>query len=235
MDCITSSSGISEIIRSSDPVMTTVDKIVVSGFGGEAGVDSAANDSLDEDEVVDIIPSIEQISTQASSDPRAGGEGAATFRVEAETGDRALVAFGWLAVCANDGSVLAGLFIPVFILSTPDFVAHWAPFCPAVVAFIMTTPPPVLGTTRVATFVAAALGTSAKCRVVKITRSNSEVLLRTTKHTMIYPDSGPSSEVIAPCPAIWYWRWTGVSRGEQRARDVHVVRGIWILYPLPEG
>jgi hypothetical protein len=94
MDCITSSSGISEIIGSSDPVMTTVDKIVVSGFGGEAGVDFAANDSLHEDEVVDIIPSIEQISTQASSDPRAGSEGAATFRVEAETGDRALVALG---------------------------------------------------------------------------------------------------------------------------------------------
>jgi hypothetical protein len=32
--------------------------------------------------------------------------------------------------------------------------------------------------------------------VAKIMRSSSEVVLRTTKHTMIYPGSGPSSEVI---------------------------------------
>jgi hypothetical protein len=33
--------------------------------------------------------------------------------------------------------------------------------------------------------------------VVKITRSYSEVVLLTTKHTMIYPGSGPSLDVIA--------------------------------------
>jgi hypothetical protein len=31
-----------------------------------------------------------------------------------------------------------------------------------------------------------------KNMVVKITPSNSEVVLQTTKHTMIYPGSGPS-------------------------------------------
>jgi hypothetical protein len=35
-----------------------------------------------------------------------------------------------------------------------------------------------------------------KNRVVKITHSSSDIVLRTTKHTMIYPDSGTSSEVI---------------------------------------
>jgi hypothetical protein len=35
----------------------------------------------------------------------------------------------------------------------------------------------------------------ARYRVVKITDSSSEVVLRTTKHTVIYPDLGPSSEV----------------------------------------
>jgi hypothetical protein len=34
-------------------------------------------------------------------------------------------------------------------------------------------------------------------RVVKITRSSSKMVLRTTKHTMIYPGSGSSLEVIA--------------------------------------
>jgi hypothetical protein len=34
-------------------------------------------------------------------------------------------------------------------------------------------------------------------RVIKIMHSYSEVVLRTTKHTMVYPDSGPSLEVIA--------------------------------------
>jgi hypothetical protein len=33
--------------------------------------------------------------------------------------------------------------------------------------------------------------------VVKIMRSCSEVVLRTTKHTMVYPGSCPSLEVIA--------------------------------------
>jgi hypothetical protein len=50
-------------------------------------------------------------------------------------------------------------------------------------------------------------------RVVKITCSTFEMVLRTTKHTMIYPGSGPSLEVIALHLVIWYWRWTGVTNG----------------------
>jgi hypothetical protein len=42
----------------------------------------------------------------------------------------------------------------------------------------------------------------ARYRVVKITRSNSEVVLRTIKHTMIYPGSGSSSEVIVLRPVV---------------------------------
>jgi hypothetical protein len=38
--------------------------------------------------------------------------------------------------------------------------------------------------------------------VLKITRSSSEVILRIMKHNMIYPISGPSSEVIALRPAV---------------------------------
>jgi hypothetical protein len=40
-----------------------------------------------------------------------------------------------------------------------------------------------------------------KYGVVKITRSTSEVVLCKTKHTLIYPSSGPS-EVIALCLAF---------------------------------
>jgi hypothetical protein len=35
-----------------------------------------------------------------------------------------------------------------------------------------------------------------KNRVVKITRSSSEMVLRTIKHTMIYISSGPSLKVV---------------------------------------
>jgi hypothetical protein len=42
----------------------------------------------------------------------------------------------------------------------------------------------------------------ARYRVVKIAHSSSEVVLRTTKHTVTYPGSGPSSEVIALCLVI---------------------------------
>jgi hypothetical protein len=38
--------------------------------------------------------------------------------------------------------------------------------------------------------------------VVKIACFSSEVVLRTTKHTMIYPGSGPSLEVIPLRPAV---------------------------------
>jgi hypothetical protein len=40
--------------------------------------------------------------------------------------------------------------------------------------------------------------------VGKITCSSSEVVLRTIKHTMIYPISGPSSNLIAPHPMVFY-------------------------------
>jgi hypothetical protein len=39
-------------------------------------------------------------------------------------------------------------------------------------------------------------------RVVKIVRSYSKVVLRTTKRTMVYPGSGPSLEVIALRPVV---------------------------------
>jgi hypothetical protein len=68
-------------------------------------------------------------------------------------------------------------------------------------------------------------------RVVKITHSSSKVILLTTKHIVIYPDSGPSSEEIALLPAVWYRRWTCVTRGEQRAWEVHVVKGEMDLVP----
>jgi hypothetical protein len=38
--------------------------------------------------------------------------------------------------------------------------------------------------------------------VVKITRSSSEMVLRTTEHTTTYPGSGPSLEVIGLRPAV---------------------------------
>jgi hypothetical protein len=53
----------------------------------------------------------------------------------------------------------------------------------------------------------------ARYRVVKITRSSSEVVLWTIKHTMIYPDLGPTLEVIALHLAVQYRRWIGVTRG----------------------
>jgi hypothetical protein len=64
----------------------------------------------------------------------------------------------------------------------------------------------------------------AKYRVDKIVRSSSEVVLRTTKHTMIYHGLGPSLEVIALHPVILGWRWTSVTRGEQSAREVCVLK-----------
>jgi hypothetical protein len=52
-----------------------------------------------------------------------------------------------------------------------------------------------------------------KNRVVKIVCSNSEIVLRTIKHIMIYPGSGPSLELIVLRPVVWYWRWIGVTKG----------------------
>jgi hypothetical protein len=42
----------------------------------------------------------------------------------------------------------------------------------------------------------------ARYRVVKIACSCSEMVLQNTKHTMFYPGSGPSLEVIALRPAV---------------------------------
>jgi hypothetical protein len=41
-----------------------------------------------------------------------------------------------------------------------------------------------------------------KNRVINIVRFSSMIVLQTMKHTMIYPGSGPSLEVIALCPAV---------------------------------
>jgi hypothetical protein len=63
--------------------MTIADEITRSGIGGgEALADFEADGSLDEkeeDDDVDATPSIEQTSTQSSSDLTIGGEGAATL------------------------------------------------------------------------------------------------------------------------------------------------------------
>jgi hypothetical protein len=74
-----------------------------------------------------------------------------------------------------------------------------------------------------------------KNSVVKITRSNSEVVLRTIKHMIIYHGSGPSLEVIALHLDIDIEDEHMLQRGEQRAREVHVVKGEMDLVPLPEG
>jgi hypothetical protein len=67
--------------------------------------------------------------------------------------------------------------------------------------------------------------TPVRYKEVKIVCHSFEVVLRTMKHTMIYPCVGPSLKVIALRSVVWYWRWTCVTRGEQRAWEVHVVKG----------
>jgi hypothetical protein len=71
----------------------------------------------------------------------------------------------------------------------------------------------------------------ARYRVVKITRSSSEVVLRTMKHIVIYLGSDPSTVVIALRSVVWYRRWISVTRDEQRAREVHMVNGEMDLVP----
>jgi hypothetical protein len=44
--------------------------------------------------------------------------------------------------------------------------------------------------------------TPARYIVLKIACSSSEVVLRTTKHIVIYPGLGPSLKVIALCPVV---------------------------------
>jgi hypothetical protein len=48
--------------------------------------------------------------------------------------------------------------------------------------------------------------TPTRYKEVKIACSSFEVVLQTIKHTVIYPDSGPSLEVIALRPTISYRR-----------------------------
>jgi hypothetical protein len=43
---------------------------------------------------------------------------------------------------------------------------------------------------------------TSKNMVAKIAHSSSEMVLRTTKQTMIYPGSGPALEIIALRPAV---------------------------------
>jgi hypothetical protein len=64
--------------------------------------------------------------------------------------------------------------------------------------------------------------------------SYSEVVLRTTKYTMIYPDSGSFLEVIALRPAVWYWRWTKftlrwaeISRSSRGEGENDLVPSVW--------
>jgi hypothetical protein len=124
--------------------MIIANEIIRSGTGGgEALTDSEADGSLDEEEEnddADATPSIEQTSTRSSSDPPTGGEGAATLWAEAGADDEALTTFAYFVVCANDGSTLVGLFYPDFILSTPAFVAPWAPSRPAASTFVTIAP-----------------------------------------------------------------------------------------------
>jgi hypothetical protein len=70
-----------------------------------------------------------------------------------------------------------------------------------------------------------------KYRVVKITYLSSEVILRTTNHTVIYPNLGTSLEVITLRPTVWYRRWICVTRAEQRAWEVHMMKGEIDLVP----
>jgi hypothetical protein len=46
----------------------------------------------------------------------------------------------------------------------------------------------------------------ARYRVARIVHSSSKVVLQTIKHTVIYPSLGPSLEVIALYPVVWYRR-----------------------------
>jgi hypothetical protein len=55
---------------------------------------------------------------------------------------------------------------------------------------------------RKMTLILSVFSALAKYRVVKIVHSRFEVVLRTMKHTMIYPCSGPSSKVIALHSAV---------------------------------
>jgi hypothetical protein len=67
--------------------------------------------------------------------------------------------------------------------------------------------------------------TPVKYEVVKIAHSSFKVVLRTIKHIMIYPYPGPSSEAIALLQQFDIKDEHVLQMGEQRAREVHVVKG----------
>jgi hypothetical protein len=50
-------------------------------------------------------------------------------------------------------------------------------------------------------------------------------------HMVIYPGLGPSLELTTLCPMVWYRRWTCVTWGEQRVRQVHIVKREMYLVP----
>jgi hypothetical protein len=62
-------------------------------------------------------------------------------------------------------------------------------------------------------------------RVVKIMCFSAKVVLWTVKHIVIYHELGPSSEVIALRPVVYYRRWTSVIRGKRRDQKVCLVKG----------
>jgi hypothetical protein len=49
-------------------------------------------------------------------------------------------------------------------------------------------------------------------RVINIMYFDFEMVLWTIKYIIIYTDLDPSLEVIALRPAVWYWRWTCVTK-----------------------
>jgi hypothetical protein len=51
------------------------------------------------------------------------------------------------------------------------------------------------------------------------------------EHTRVYPDPGSSIEVKELRPAGWYWVKTCVTKGEQNAWMIYVLKGVWISCP----
>jgi hypothetical protein len=66
-------------------------------------------------------------------------------------------------------------------------------------------PPPVCGRKNSIELVSV-FSLSTNNRLVKIAHFNSEMVLWTTWHTVIYPDSGSLLDVIVLCLTKWYWR-----------------------------
>jgi hypothetical protein len=59
---------------------------------------------------------------------------------------------------------------------------------------------------------------------------------KTTKHTIVYPDSGPCYDVIAIHPAFLYWRRTVLQRGWAESSKYSLsVREKCSCRPPPEG